>query len=111
MVKLLIRFHLVPFRPIACRLRRGNPHARLDSSLRWNDGDRGPGCEVPAFAGTTGYFAQTTHVDNVRVGAAMGQWAVVVGLGAGVETERVRPWVLVISVMSEGWQSGRLRRS
>ena len=49
---------------------------------------------IPAFAGTTEYFVKTTHVDNVRVGAAMGQWAVVVGLGAGVETERVRPCVL-----------------
>ena len=27
-----------------------------DSSLRWNDGDRGQGCEVFVFAGTTGCF-------------------------------------------------------
>ena len=31
-----------------------HPHPRLDSSLRWNDGDRGLGCEVPVCTGTTG---------------------------------------------------------
>ena len=30
-----------------------HPHANLDSSLRWNDGDRGQGCEVPVCTGTT----------------------------------------------------------
>ena len=38
---------------------------------------------IPAFAGMTAGFAGTTHVTNVRVGAAMGQWAVVVGFGVG----------------------------
>ena len=38
-----------------------------------------------AFAGTTGAFVRTTHVDNVGVGAAMAQWAVVVGLGCLLE--------------------------
>ena len=66
--KLLIQSHLVAFRLIPYRLRGGL------------------GCEVPAFAGTTGGFAETTHVTNVRAGAAAAQWAVVVGLafGAGV---------------------------
>ena len=44
-------------------------------------GDGGQGSEVPAFAGTTVSFAETTHVDNVGVGAAMAQWASVVGCG------------------------------
>ena len=37
MAKLLIRLHLVAFRCIS------NPHPRLDSSLRWNDGAQGAG--------------------------------------------------------------------
>ena len=46
-------FISVAFGCISCR---PNPHPRLDSSLRWNDGDRGQGCEVLVFAGTTGCF-------------------------------------------------------
>ena len=34
---------------------------------------------IPAFAGMTAGFAGTTYVTNVRGGAAIGQWAVVVG--------------------------------
>ena len=38
----------------------------------------GQGCVVPAFAGTTGVFVETTHATNVGAGAAMAQWAFVV---------------------------------
>ena len=52
-----------PFRPSApCALR---------CRARW----------IPAFAGMTARFAGTTYATNVKVGVAMGQWAVVVGWG------------------------------
>ena len=54
--KLLIRFHFLPF-PVIPLVDAGgglHPHQGLDSSLRWNDGDRGQGCEVPVCTGTTG---------------------------------------------------------
>ena len=54
--KLLIRFHLLPFRPTPCCL-------------------RGRGCEVPAFAGTTERFRRSdacNHCTGWRGDAAMG---------------------------------------
>ena len=35
---------------------------------------------LPAFAGTTVRFARTTYANNVAIGGAMAQWAVVVGV-------------------------------
>ena len=64
--KVLIRLHLVAFGCIPIVLSRAR-----GLCLRGNDDD--------AFVGTT-------HVDNVGVGAAMAQWAVVVGLGWSAQT-------------------------
>ena len=59
--KLLIRFRLVPFRSVSCRLRGAWDARFLPSRER------------------RGVFAYTTYVTNVRAGAAMAQWAVVAG--------------------------------
>ena len=84
--KPLIQLHLVAF---SCISLSPNPHPRrllrrqeprtqpflpsapcaLRCRARW----------IPAFAGMTAGFVGTTYVTNVRVGAAMGQWAVAVG--------------------------------
>ena len=52
----------------------------------------GQGCEVPAFAGTTSDFAQTTHAINVRVGAAVAQWASVIEPPVGVNEHGALHW-------------------
>ena len=82
MAKLLIQLHSVAFRCISCRLRGvGTLILRLDSSLRWNDGDRGQDARFPPSLERRMLFGRTTYVNNVASGGAMAQWAVVVGCG------------------------------
>ena len=39
---------------------------------------RGQGCEVPVCTGTTGTFVGTAHANNVAIGRATAQWAVII---------------------------------
>ena len=108
--KTLIQLHLVAFGCISCPL---NPHPRL---LPEGEGTcRGRGCEVPAFAGTTGLFVETTYTDNVATGGAAAQWAVVVFVvGCGAASRMRRTWNLrgsgELHVGLECGASSRLKR-
>ena len=64
----------------------------------------GPGCEVPAFAGTTVGFAGTTYATNVRAGAGTAQWAFVVGWGVRWGCERLDHYQGFFHRLSDGDQ-------
>ncbi len=73
------------------------------------------GCEVPAFAGTTGLFVETTYANNVATGGAAAQWAVVVFVvGCGAASRMRRTWNLrgsgELHVGLECGASSRLKR-
>ena len=67
-----------PDLPLAARTRVCNPHT-IPSPRGRGDGYKGRDARFLPSQERRGYFAATTHVNNVATGGAMAQWAVVVG--------------------------------
>ena len=66
--KLLIQLHLVAFR---CISYSPNPHPNVDSSLRWNDGDRGAGMRCSRLRGNNGGTAPAPKLGAFAFGTAV----------------------------------------